>query len=667
MRKARRTRKVRKTQRVVFFKSMSERVRGWYLNRKFKKPVIPPSIPVYTRPDAPQAIVPKVGKDLNLRAKWGVLRGNKGKNRQEKQTPHKLKVSRQVKSRLGIVAGILAACGIAAMGLLHLQHKSRKLETSIKTAIRESDWKQVHLLLPQCDVQVYHFLNKGLTYTVNDAESWVARQRMLYTKLQQRLVELENGTNRVENLSIHAASDIERSLRALPTAINDLSGRWGTLLTNNRALLTKSRNFIINKILSAPEIHTLLSNDVQLDEEILNKHISEWDDLLETCTTYDIPKNLALRGKYYLEALQQYKSELDSLQAFYSGIDEVVTYSELIKWNKNKTPKKYLPAIRLFSFIASLPTYEQWQDKMLPINKWVAESARAAALGQFMKSAPSYSQHFPASAEQYALMDELFSAPSCQQTFYQIIYPGGKTALCNHYTVKKEGKQNLLVFKLAELDPAFSTQGNNTVVWDAASAKVRKISVSAFLHACGITREQFFTRTNLLHLLDYVSALSDADCPILAKAYIYDRIVRLIEEHPLWGKHRDVFAPRLSADIKAFALLRSKHAALLYCGAWLLPEAQTKMADKDFADWFKKHRNRDYNNESPALAAPYFKATPHYIGYIDATGKPQLRTKTPETQELWYLSPNGIRSISANQQPADAIPFSPILIDTMHR
>ncbi len=665
MKKVRKIRKIRKPKSAGFFQSLSNRVRNWYLRRKFREPIRPTPTTSYALPEEKQGYCP-VNLNLNLSGKWNTLQKKRSKDKLE--SPSKMfKLSRRLSYQLVFTCCILIVLGALSFAFLHFQHKSQKLEYSLKTAIKESDWKTVHILLPQCDIHVYHFLNKRLIYTVGDAESWVERQRTLYSKLKQRIEKLESGTVRIENLSIHAVSDIERSLKILPSAINDLNNRWAILLSANRELLTKSRNFIINKIISAPDIQSLLSNDIEADKKILQKHISEWSDLIETCGTYGIPDNLALRGRYYLEELLQFKEELEAYQGFTKAIESIVTYSELSKWLNNRKAKKYVPTMRLYSFLEALPTYESWQTKMLPINKLFPEAAREAAFTQLIKAGVSYSSYFPATPEQYALMDELFSAPSFHQTFYQIISPDGKAFICTHYTVKHEKTTKQLVLQRSELDPAFSLNGHNMVALEAERMQVRKISLSGFLNECGINREHFFTQTHLLQLLDKIADFNDSTCPVLAKAYVYDRILRLVESHPIWGKYRDEFAPRLAADTKSFAQLRKKHEPLLYCGAWFLSPTKTKTAEQDFSAWFKKHRERNYVGEPTLLAAPWFRAKPHYVGFVDASGQMKLRAKVPENQFIWYLSSTGIKDIPVNQQPTDALPFSPLFIDILHR
>lgn len=603
----------------------------------------------------------------SLRDKWQELRQNK---HEAGETASSVKRSfwTQRKRRLALLLLIiLAGAGTCAATILHLKRKSEHIEYQLRTAINERDWETVHKQLALSEVSVYQFLNSSLPYTIGYAETWIQRQKEVYKQLQATIEGLESGSIPVGTLSIHAIAEMERTLRSLPTKINDLTMRWNTLYANNRNMFQKNREYVMNQLLSPPNIEPLLTLDAKEDCRILEEKITLWADYLETCNAYDIPRSLVQKGQLYHEELTQFHAEAQALKSFHQKVQDVITYGELLRWRRFLSAGKYAPAQQAFSFLHSLPDINAWKQRMCPINQYIPHKKLNQAKAILMEEAPSFCAAFPASQEQYALADALFSSPSLHKRFYCINLSRGHSYISEEHPQWTKDAHQLRII-LSDIDTAYEKHPTKEIVCQAQpqAVNIRCYDCSGLLQACGIHREQFFTHARLPQLLEKIAQYNNKECPQLAKAFVYDRLLSILLRHPLYeAPLMKKLSPKLARDAASFIALRKKHANVMYGGAWLHHSNQTEAAEKDFGAWFRGHKNNNYNIEIEGNAPTYFQAKPHYIGHVDASGKPILRRPLQPQMVIWFLGKNGIQASAPGKLPDEPCRYSPLFIDTI--
>ena len=605
----------------------------------------------------------------SLRDKWQELRqhnpetsGDENSVKRTFWTPRKRRLA-----YLLLIA--LAGVGTCAATTLHLKRKSDRIEHQLSTAISERDWETVHKQLALSEVSVYQFLNSSLPYTVGYAETWIQRQKEVHKQLQTHIEGMESGKIPVGTLSIHAIAEMERALRSLPAKINDLSKRWNALHANNRSLFQKNREYVMNQLLSAPDIETLLTQDAEEDCRILEEKIILWADYLETCNAYDIPRSLVQKGQLYHEELTQFHTEAQALKSFHKKVADVITYSELLRWRRFLSAGKYAPARKAFSFLHSLPDIHEWKHRMSPINQYIPHNKLNQAKAILMEEAPSFCAAFPASQEQYALADALFASPSLHKKFYCIELSHGPSYVSEEHPQWAQDAPQLRII-LSDIDAAYDKHPTKEIICRAQpqAVKIRRSDCSGLLRACGIRREQFFSHAQLPQLLEKIAQYNRQECPQLAKAFVYDRILAILLRHPLYEpKLIKKLSPKLARDAASFITLRKKHAKVMYGGAWLHNTNQAEAAEKDFGAWFREHKNNNYNIEIEGNAPTYFQAKPHYIGYVDASATPILRHPLQPNMVIWYMGQNGIQATTPGQLPDAPCRYSPLFIDTIHK
>lgn len=602
---------------------------------------------------------------FNLQDKWKELKQEKENHiRAFSQTGRFISCWRKGKKWLLWSGGLLIVLSAAVCAAQYLRYISKQRESDLTIAVRSADWVRVRQNLALAKVSVYHFFNPHLQQSVGNAESWIQRQKEQHELLHQKIADIESGKTPLDTLSIHAVADIERSLRTLAAHINDLSPRWNALHVKNIELFRKNKNYVMAQLLSQPDINSLLTLHEKEDISILKAKIEEWNDFLETCRSYDIPAHLQTKGLIYLEELKRYHNEVQLLLQFKKNVQEAVTYNEFIAQVKNKKAEKYGPAIRVFDLLQSVPPYEQWQKKMYPIHRLIPDDKNETAKTMLLRGGATYSAAFPVSQKLYALANELFVTPSLHQRFYQVFHADGQVHLSDEFPQRKDNNRDYVSFSLSAFDTAFSSAPTKSVSWEQHNVRVRSICSASLMQDCKINREELFLRANFPRLLEQIITVKAIDCPTLSRAFVFHRVLRLLLGHPFFSQHLQQFAPTLAADAASFAKLHKKHERVMHCGAWLLPSPLVSAAEKDFAHWFKAHQNRDYCGEITTNAAPMFSATPRYVGVADETGKPTLRIPLKHNMVIWYMGADGIRAATPGTLPEDALPYSPLFINS---
>ncbi|MBQ4614558.1 MAG: hypothetical protein IJB31_06495 [Akkermansia sp.] len=666
MRKRRKARNLKKRGTKHFFHDVWHSWKKNFFAKRTESPIFqespfPPSSPKET-------VSSNLHDAISIGEKWKTLQNRSEESLDENRRATRFFLLRKKVIKLIFIFTAVALI-ISSVGYIinRLYKKSEYLEGDLKAAIRQADWLAVHKKLALTDVSLYHLLNHSLAYSIGDAETWIQRQKESYKQLKAKIESIESGETPLNTLSIHAIAEMERALRALPPDINDLSGRLSLQYANNRSMFSKNRNYVMEQLLSCPDIHTYLTKNPHEDCKILQEKINEWEDFLETCNAYDIPPHLAERGRRHLLELKRFYEEAHTLQDFNQRIHNIVIYSELKNWAQGKQAEKYPPTCALLSFLKKLPPLEEWQSSMLPINQLIEPDKRSAARKSLMENGATFSLHFPATQAQYAIAKELFQTPSLWKPIYQIIHSDGRMYLSDEYPQKRYSGKQYAHFHLSELDEAYSADKDNIIRWDAAEVSVRRINCAEFMQSSGISRDTFFTHMNLPQLLEKIAEHNDKECPTLAKAFVYDCVLSLLQSHPIFHNRVEIFSQKLAEDAISFKSLRNKYESFMKVGTWLAPMNKTATAEKEFAAWFKAHKNRNYNKQIADNVAPLFRATPYYVGFVDNEGIPHLRQAQTKGKVIWYLSEKGICSTDAGKLPENALPYSPLFIDSTQK
>ena len=188
-------------------------------------------------------------------------------------------------------------------------------------------------------------------------------------------------------------------------------------------------------------------------------------------------------------------------------------------------------------------------------------------------------------------------------------------------------------FSLTKLPTGRSGDELTGITASTASQAFRELELQRMTDGDGATYEQ-----SLLPKIRLVAQNKKA--PMLFRAYLVQELARIMEIRPnAWGLP---YCPSLRADLEE---LRSKTAdAPLRSSDWLASGEQKAKREAILKPLIERLSTRLYDSEARAyraVVAAARKAGFKLGGYVDATGKPQLRGEAQAGFSLWTLDAQG--------------------------
>lgn len=152
-----------------------------------------------------------------------------------------------------------------------------------------------------------------------------------------------------------------------------------------------------------------------------------------------------------------------------------------------------------------------------------------------------------------------------------------------------------------------------------------------------------------VELLMNIARHQEPGCPVFARAYLFRQTFRMIEELDAYSSGM-AFSKSLREDIAAFKQLPGMNAKQRGC--WL-PSHKVE-EEKAYDAFFASIATHDYRAEILAAILPITDSACDFAGYIDAQGKPVLRSE--DSQQLFLLK-NGHIVPFLNTEEA---PYTPL-------
>ena len=217
---------------------------------------------------------------------------------------------------------------------------------------------------------------------------------------------------------------------------------------------------------------------------------------------------------------------------------------------------------------------------------------------------------------------------------------------------------------LSPFDPSYRADADSVLTWPhAASVTETVMDARPVLEAAGIDRATFFSSGNLPHMLETAINAEAPSCPPLARAYIYDRLMRIVRCHPSSEMSGLSFSPTMRADFRSFENVCRACRLDLRDGLWLTDSPRNTRLNEIFATWFAERRGRNYSREISDNFAELVDIHPRYAGFIGRDGRIVLRSlldhKLDPGARIWYLSRRpsaGRNGLAVSPPPAAALP-----------
>lgn len=586
---------------------------------------------------------------------------------------YKKMLQQELKRRRNKTARALLLTGAALLvallltgGTTWLLHKRAEEQLQqLERALSAQDWERAEYLLSVADSGINRLVYTRTSEITARVRSWqqvsISRAGELATQLQ-----IYEKREAISSLSLEERADFLRRIHALPAHFSqNLLTRWVELCRPEQEKLDAQRDAFVAEIEAATAAPTL-TGQASADSSLLRRTKSKLQRTISTFenakVAFDLPEELIHPCQKLLEQTELYLADAEMLSRAEMQLRAAINYGQHLKALDSLTPRLYPPALAATQARQALPTEESICNTVRAVRFNLPQELPDTVVNALTAKGPSFCTGYPASIQQLHLMENLFTARSLRQRVYEVFRASGE----QHYTEQPptvDTGKNRVSFTLSELDPERRVDRSPVVEWgDAHAVWIRTIDATAILKTTGISRDKFFLTANLPELLGRLTSIREKECPALAKAYAYHTLLEVMRLHnaEILGLR---YSPLLQEDIKSFRLMisRCKQPPIINC--WLSRSSEAAEAEALCAQWFAAHTDRDYATEISRNFSRILRTRPHYLGYVDAEGKPHLLQSTSAGEKLWYLSGGRLISTPGSAPLQKPSAYSPVFAE----
>ncbi len=571
----------------------------------------------------------------------------------------------QVRRRCILAATFLGLLFLVLGGMVaSLCHRAQQAEDALRSALSARNLAKVEYMLSVADSALYRHVDGSLSDLVYRAKAWQARVRRHETMLERELASLEGGKASIRSLPLLRRAELESALRALPDSMQVLRARWEKLCRQEQQELEEQREELKRRFAAPlPPLPEPGGSPARDDAELytlqqqLRQMAGEWDAAQKI---FGLEGETGERLRERLEAIHRQREEIAALRRCIALLPSARTYAQYRKFVTAFSPTAYEPARRMVALQQRLPQEDSLRDQMQDHGRQLPPGMLAAARHALLEGGPSFTPDFPASARQLQLMEDLFSYTGLQKVVYEM-----SAATLPRVIVEErpEVSEESVRFTPSPLTPGYSLNTPRRITWHNPQAVfIRRIDCTPLLREPRIARKSFFHTANLPALLEALLRVEQEECPELARAFVYHRLLEVMRVHE-WPTMLGVaYAPTLRADARSFARLTHALGIELKPGCWFESNEVSQRAEEACKRWFTERRHRRYAEEIARNFGALVQVHPRYIGFVAEDGSARLFRHLPDGTLLWYLAEGGLTTSPLGEELEAAVPFSPVFI-----
>jgi len=559
---------------------------------------------------------------------------------------------------------LLLAGGVSAIGSILLLRAEQKAEL-LQHALDAGEWGRASSLKDEIGTRLYSLFDGRLKHALHRVERREKRQTQARRLLERRLSEVRQGSLRPSALRASELAEVERALCELHPSCQYLEEEWQELCRREQEHLEKRRKEVVRKLQAEllPEVD--LCGEPERDSLMLHHRLEQverqkqrW---LDARDAYHLPQSALQPILRQEEQTRCLLKEATVMQQLLSRLPLARHYGQYLVWMRQTTVSAYPSALRWMSIVPHLPEestllrFMQASRLGLPVEK--LEHLYSA----HVQRGATFSPACPATQKQVHLMEGVFSCRSLLRVLMEWENSRGERCLVEEPPLRTS--HHFLRLTRSELDPAYSLSSSPSLLWNAVDCRqVRRMDVAALLEVCHIRRETFFRELNLTDTLGKIARYEREDCPALARAWLYNVLLDVMQAHPASGLMGLAYSPTLRADSDSFRQLRERCRIRLDAGCWLASTHEAQQAEESFRLWFRKRRHRDYAGEVSRRMSSLLRVHPLYVGYVNEKGKVIFCRNVPPRSSLWYLSEGRLTQTPEGAPLHRPSPLSPVLI-----
>lgn len=586
---------------------------------------------------------------------------------------YKKALRHELRKRNLLVGGRCAIALVVALAVLliagatawQMRHRAGISAQALDKAVETEDWQRVLALKDAAKSGINKLLYPPLEASLNKAEAWIAHKKAIHREAHRIILSLQTGQCDITTMPLSRRALMERYLRALPRELDDLSPAWNNYCDQAKQQWLQQLPDIQAKLckpLPAMPTWSGQKQDYLLAQhygDTLSTLLKEYEDAVDA---YRLDTSLLTPLKERLATLNKLRKELMTWQRMLKSLTTTTNYADYLAVLKNiGSPECYPPALELALTLQHLPSEKDIGNHMRDPEGKISPAQMAAMPDILLKQGATFCKEGAASAQQIELLDDLFTTRTLRTKLYRIRSAQGMEAYsASAFCRESDGT---ISFRRSELDPAFRMGASNKERWPATGVKQQVIDPTGLVSAIGLERHTFFIRNNLPASMSAVLNYTHKGCPALAKAYVYDILLRVLQRHEHPALIGAQYSPSLQQDISSFTRMKQTLGLALKAGCWLQATKDSAAAETVAAAWFAKRKGRNYAAEIKKNYSPIAALHPVFIGYVGRDGKAILCHKPQQGDELWYQGKDGLCHDEQHDVAyAQALPFSPLFI-----
>lgn len=566
-----------------------------------------------------------------------------------------------------IIASVLAISLITGAAVFILWKRAEKA-ADIMSAAATENFQRSHAL------QLLRVHDTGLNRTLNRRVGEQADKLRVLIRLSEQhareldaiLRSIESGKQSVVGQGVRRRALIERRLKELGRDAGQMHERWTALCRKEQGALHQQRLSLVEELMSPlPDWQGLKGNP---DEDIvllnsrmktLRQRILIYDDAAEALK---LPESVISPAREEMEAHQRVLDEIAACRHMLQLLPTAHEYEQYAKLLRSFKPEHYLPAIELMEVVSMLPSVASLRGMMQERGQNLPPGLLQAARESLVDGRPTFSSQFPATPEQLHLLQELLTNSALNTRLFELTNTAEQL-----YAYSEELPQlryGRACFNRSALDPERDVTRKKHMEWQNPTSVVsRTLDPRPLYRELGMANKSGYS--NVVNLPDAMTRLlrhHHPDVPPLAKAYIFDYLIRINNagQHAILRGVR--FAPEMRNTINSFEKLRDECNIRLDGNCWLRRTPAHAEAERKFLRWFNKHRKVDFVAELQQNLRSILGVAPQFCGYINERGEPILFEKLRDGQVIWYLSRGIMNTSVLGETLQSPVYLSPVFI-----
>lgn len=579
-----------------------------------------------------------------------------------RELARRAKPMRRVLTLAASTAGGVAL--VIVIGMLMANHAERAA-VRLNECLRNGDSAELATCLKACDTQMNRQFCKRLPMLITAAQARLKREQADIDDLTALFRKIEKGESSITELGPIRRMEIEHTLTTLPKAAQHLTDTWNRYCREEQEQLASQRLQYVQKL--ARPLPPMVTPSVNLQEDA-QKLEELRADLQERCLIFaDAHSSQQLDEELIRpaqDALKQVNALLQENRHLQDDLSKLATARDYDSYRKRLqaiTPKLYTVLTPALETAKALPDHSTVLWEVRSHGRDIPQTQLQAARQTLVLGGPSITPEAPASAEETRIAEELLGAPALRTPLHAVTNETGEVNYTEQEPTVKDGKVH---FKRTLLDPAKPTGSGDKVEWPNPHwVKMHRIDPSLLAQQLNTDdRATFLGSLHYGRALEGVLRSRAPECPALARAFVYDCLVRMMharEERMLTGLP---YSPSLQEDIRDFEAVKARCGVELTGDCWLRQSAAHTRAEREFADWFAAHNTASYSAEMAENFASFMAVRPRFCGFVTPNGHTRLNRKPKPGEQIWYMTADGISTTRNGEDLEDAVPFSPLFV-----